>query len=298
MRWKLRVFSFCSLTPLLLALVVVVVEPSLLGCNAIFGVDDLTYSASDSGIAPDGGAGGDGQASQCGDGIVQNPPEECDDKNQSTGDGCEQCVIQPGYACSGAPSQCSLIQPQVVTQGPGLTYTIFDDAYDGGIESMTCVELTVPDSGYHQVQRVEVDVGMDHDPAGHLVIKLRSPQGTVTTLLSRPRFTEAADDGDETGGGCQAALQADGGVLTFADSSSHDAEGMGDSCNTNAVVCVDGGDGPCDYHPNPGAGPGKNKLADFNGENPVGPWRLCVGDSVLQVGNGRLDYVQLRVLSW
>ena len=269
-------------------LVILASSSSLLACNAVFGVDDLVFES-----ASDGG-GGTGPSSVCGDGVLQQPPEQCDDQNQATGDGCAQCMIQPGYVCSGAPSQCTAIEPQVITQGPGLQHTIWDDGYDGSIGNMTCADLLVPDNGYDEIQRVEVNVGLEQDYAGHLTIKLKSPSGTVTTLMSRPGFNETADDGQQSGGGCQAALEPDG-VIFFRDSSTNDAENMGDTCGTNAVICKD--DGPCDYHPNPGAGPGSS-LADFNGEDPVGTWRLCVGDYQPLDGNGRLDFVQLTVLSW
>lgn len=44
----------------------------------------------------------------CGDGIVFSP-EQCDDGNLISGDGCSStCTIELGFACTGAPSVCSL----------------------------------------------------------------------------------------------------------------------------------------------------------------------------------------------
>ena len=35
--------------------------------------------------------------------------ESCDDGNTTDGDGCSAaCLIEPGYACAGAPSRCAL----------------------------------------------------------------------------------------------------------------------------------------------------------------------------------------------
>ncbi|MFO0762716.1 MAG: DUF4215 domain-containing protein [Byssovorax sp.] len=41
----------------------------------------------------------------CGDGFT-DAPETCDDANMVNGDGCNSCVINPGYQCVGAPSVC------------------------------------------------------------------------------------------------------------------------------------------------------------------------------------------------
>lgn len=44
--------------------------------------------------------------SQCANGIVE-PQETCDDGNTVVGDGCtDQCVLEPGFQCIGAPSVC------------------------------------------------------------------------------------------------------------------------------------------------------------------------------------------------
>ncbi len=44
---------------------------------------------------------------RCGDGIL-SPREDCDDGNVANNDGCSAtCGIEPGYACTGAPSVCA-----------------------------------------------------------------------------------------------------------------------------------------------------------------------------------------------
>ena len=48
-------------------------------------------------------------AAICGDGLVEGPPEECDDGNILDGDGCDSdCIIEAGYLCQGEPSVCAL----------------------------------------------------------------------------------------------------------------------------------------------------------------------------------------------
>jgi hypothetical protein len=41
----------------------------------------------------------------CGDGLVVK--EACDDNNGAAGDGCTGCELDPGYTCTGEPSQCT-----------------------------------------------------------------------------------------------------------------------------------------------------------------------------------------------
>ena len=46
--------------------------------------------------------------STCGNGIVETPYEECDDKNYVSGDGCSAlCKIESGWICTGEPSVCT-----------------------------------------------------------------------------------------------------------------------------------------------------------------------------------------------
>src|SRR5690606_24777798 len=46
-------------------------------------------------------------AAECGDGIVEGS-EGCDDDNTTDGDGCSAtCNVEPGYECTGMPSECT-----------------------------------------------------------------------------------------------------------------------------------------------------------------------------------------------
>ncbi len=48
-----------------------------------------------------------GPAAVCGDGAIAGA-EACDDGGTVAGDGCSAlCAVEPGYACSGAPSSCA-----------------------------------------------------------------------------------------------------------------------------------------------------------------------------------------------
>ncbi len=52
------------------------------------------------GVAPEG---------ICGDGVIE-VPEECDDGNADSGDGCSSiCFVEDGWECSGEPSTCTLV---------------------------------------------------------------------------------------------------------------------------------------------------------------------------------------------
>jgi cysteine-rich repeat protein len=244
---------------------------------------------------PGVGGGGGGPASICGNGIPEGG-ETCDDGDLEPGDGCAECAIEPGFTCTGEPSVCTAIEPVVVTLGPGLNQLIADDeSYDGSVETMTCVTVEVPDQGFTQVQQVILTLGVQHLWVGDLVIKMVSPQGLGTTLLSRPGLDEPEDtsadygfeDGDDSN-----ILAA--GPITFRDDAEVDAEDMGNTLDDNGAVCLN--DQICDYKPSPGAGPGTG-LADFHGQAPAGAWKVCVADGN-NTDYGFISSVELSVLAW
>jgi cysteine-rich repeat protein len=63
---------------------------------------------------------------QCGNGALESH-EHCDDGNLVADDGCDRCRIEPGYACSGAPSMC------VGICGDGLLVAKFEQCDDGNV---------------------------------------------------------------------------------------------------------------------------------------------------------------------
>lgn len=150
-----------------------------------------------------------------------------------------------------------------------------DNAYDGTLGSMGSLSIGVPLSGIIQ-QPVLVTIALSHTWIGDLVIKLKSPGGTLVTLMSRPGTAEVADDGrDITGSGDSSDLAASS-PITFDQTSTDSAETMGNTISGSQVVCRD--DSRCTYLPDPGSAiPGN--LASFTNQNSLGTWTLYVGDA-------------------
>lgn len=219
-------------------------------------------------------------ASVCGNGVVTGG-EQCDDSNTSNGDGCSS-----GCLCESTRS---------ITAGPGLNAAIADAAYDGTQASMTCVNVVVPalnGTCGQIITNVNVDLGMNHTYVGDLTIKLRSPGGTVITLMSLPGTMELADNGTEGGSNSGNLLNAF--PIKFLTGGATSAESMGSS-GTSVNVCqpvASGGDGLCQFSPNAGAATA-GTLANLNTLTAAGTWQLCVGDSV-SIDTGSIDLVRLN----
>ena len=211
----------------------------------------------------------------CGNDAAE-PTEVCDGTD-FRGLGCTDFMFTAGsLACADG---CSHIDTSGCSGGPTSyavtgSVAIVDDQYDGSLASMGCLTVAVPAGASAPLTGVAVDLGVNHEWVGDLVVKLESPTGTVLTLMSLPGTAETVDDGSWSGLGAYAELQA-ASPVRFRNGGATDAEHMG-AADDGTVVCL--GDGLCDYSSNPGAGPGTD-LSDFNGESPVGNWRVCVGDS-------------------
>jgi subtilisin-like proprotein convertase family protein len=186
----------------------------------------------------------------------------------------------------GDPNECPGNAQTILVKKSNLALDIPDDAYDGSLASMACVDLTVIDDGINFVSLLdELEVAIAHPEVGDLVIKVQAPSGLVSTAMSRPGLAEAMDDG-EGNGGDKSILKANFPV-TFRDGGLVDAEQMG----IGNVVCQD--DGLCDYYPNPDSGEGTD-FADFLGEESKGTWRICFGDAE-PGGMGSVDEVSLVI---
>jgi subtilisin-like proprotein convertase family protein/sugar lactone lactonase YvrE len=177
--------------------------------------------------------------------------------------------------------------------GPGLGVALPDDAYNGTLATMASVQISIPDSA--TIADINVTIGMNHTWIGDLVIKLKSPSGTIVTLMSRPGKVESADDGNDTGGFGESSNLVIGSSITYDDSAVNSAEDMG-TTPTNlgdaGVNCQD--DAICSRAPNPGAAlPGN--LANFNGENTSGTWTLYVGDAGTG-DTGSIDSVSISIV--
>jgi subtilisin-like proprotein convertase family protein/truncated hemoglobin YjbI len=164
-----------------------------------------------------------------------------------------------------------------IVAAAGLPLPIVDDAYDGSLASMTCADLEVPDDGINFVAGVEASIAADHTFVGDLVIKVASPDGTLTTILSRPGLAEGSDGPGECCGDNSNLSQAT--PLLFKNGGASDAEQMGAAVADSSDFVCDDEDPPivCEWNPAAGAGPGSS-FSDFDGLAAHGTWRVCVGD--------------------
>ena len=165
----------------------------------------------------------------------------------------------------------------MVATAANLNVAIPDNAYTGALSSMACVNVVVTAADCPNIiTAVSVTADLTHTWIGDLVIKLVHPDNTIVTLMSRPGFIEALDNGDDASD--ESADLAAGFPITFASGAPTSAETMGATLldSGSGVVCKD--DSLCSYAPNAGAA-AAGTLATFNAKAPFGTWRFCVGDS-------------------
>jgi len=279
-------------------------------------VSDEDARASDEDAADRLDAGGMGAV--CGDAAL-SAGEDCDDGNAFAGDGCSPaCATESGFACSGEPSVCTTTCGDRITagreqcddgglddgdgcdascqyetrrtfqSGPGLALAVPDNAYDGMLPSMTCVELDVRPFPLDTVTSLEVVLAMRHSWVSDLVFKLVGPGGApVVTLMSRPGIAEPADDGTLDGG--NAADFDPAFPIRFVTGAEVPAENIGNGIG-NRTVCADG---LCDFAPHPGAARAGD-LTSFVGQPASGRWRFCVADAS-GGDRGQVDSVSLEL---
>lgn len=147
-----------------------------------------------------------------------------------------------------------------------------DDAYDGSLGSMTCVDAPGIDA---TVEHVKLYLGLRHRFVGDVAVKIVDPSQRVVTVMSRPGMPESADDGTGCCGNPAGLTQA--APISFEDDANGpSAETMGAGLRDSEVVCRD--DAQCAFVPAAGAAaPGA--LSTFNGANGAGTWKVCVGDA-------------------
>jgi len=195
----------------------------------------------------------------------------------------------PDGACVELVDYASASGGETVLVDPGPPQDILDDGYNGALASMECVPLMVPSDGIDAIYGLSLQIGIDHPYVGDLVIKVESPQGSVTTVLNRPGLAEDADDG-ASGSGDSSNLEATS-PISFFDAAPIDAELMGDTINQNGVVCAD--DDECEFMPSAGAAIA-GTFIDLLGQDSSGPWLVCVGDA--EPGDsGSIDFVELTL---
>ena len=141
------------------------------------------------------------------------------------------------------------------------------------------------------VDGVRVGVGITHLQAGQLTIKLRSPEGTVAPLMSRPGYVEPADDGSKTSSGDASSLSGMTPVW-FVEGGMTNAEDMGATIDSTQTICAD--DSECEFDPSSGSAAG-NAFEDYLGETVIGEWMLCVGDSLNNFWSGTLESIAVTV---
>ncbi len=152
----------------------------------------------------------------CGDGIVEGT-ETCDDAGTTAGDGCsDTCMTEPGYACTGMPSDCNDID-----ECADMTDTCDDNATCTNIEgSYTCA----------------CNAGYDGDGM------------TCTDIDECADMTDTCDE--------NASCSNDTGSFTCACNTGYDGDGMTctdidecadgtDNCDENATCSNDDGGFSC-----------------------------------------------------
>ncbi len=220
------------------------------GASGSGGSAGASGSGAAAGAAAAGSAGASGTSGTGGSGGTSG-------SGGTGGDPCNNQCTDVHATCNAGTCSCASGYTNTDTSGNAMTATCTNNATITGLE---------------------VTVGIDHGAAGELVIKLKSPGGTVIALTSRPGYGEAADNGTGNNQGATAGLAA-ANKITFSDAASDSAEDMGAGMNWDKVVCKDN---PkiCSYHPARGAAAGADTLsAAFGGTLTTGDWKLCVGDA-------------------
>lgn len=174
---------------------------------------------------------------------------------------------------------------QTFSSGTGLGIPIPDNGYDGTLGSMASHAITVP-AGAGEVVEATVTVGITHTFVGTLVIKLKSPAGTVVTLLHYPGLAGVADDASP-GGGNDPNLSATFTIL-LSDTATGgvSAEQMGDTLDDDDVVGDPANGSPRNYVPGAGdlgtsAGASlPDRFSALDGQDGPGDWTLYVGDGL------------------
>lgn len=158
-----------------------------------------------------------------------------------------------------------------------------DNTYNGTLGTMGCSTINtgaLPPTSV--LNDISVQIAMSHTFVGDLTIKLVAPSGSILGIVSRPGVVETADDGNDTAGFGENSNLAIANPLTYHDFTPASSEQMGRTpidLATGQTICVDGGT-PCTYTPSAGSiAGGVGTFAGFDGQNAIGNWQLCIGDS-------------------
>ncbi|MFH1592261.1 MAG: hypothetical protein ABIB47_02755 [Candidatus Woesearchaeota archaeon] len=154
---------------------------------------------------------------ECGDGLVDDVEEECDDGDLVGGDGCNAtCGIEEGWSCAGEPSVCNDVC------GNGITEENYGEECDLGDENSargecsTHCELTYCGDGVEQTPnghglQEECDDGNENSNDG-CTDSCRDAKCGDGVLWKEDGGDEECDDGDGVGGdGCDASCEIEDG---------------------------------------------------------------------------------------
>jgi truncated hemoglobin YjbI len=185
---------------------------------------------------------------------------------------CDQIVVG-----ADEKNKCPGNAKTETVEATGLATEAPDGAYNGSIGSMFCQTLTVSDDvdGVNFVNSVELEFGATSTWVGDLTIKVVSPANEILTVVNRPGTQVLPDDGT---GCCGEDSDLNPGFpLTFNNDGPAPALDIGKGLTAMQVACKD--DMKCEFAPDHGMGPGLD-FDDFRGDDAVGDWQVCVGDSV------------------
>ena len=142
----------------------------------------------------------------CGNALLEQDSESCDDGNQVEGDGCGMlCDVEKGWTCQGGPSECS------ITCGDGIVVVGLEECDDGGAE---------PGDGCDSACKIEAEWSCAGEPSACDACG----NGVVGG-------SEECDDGPDLhgdGDGCDVLCEVEAGW---------DCEGTPSAC---ATTCGDG----------------------------------------------------------
>lgn len=180
-----------------------------------------------------------------------------------------------------ASTRIDALAPSIVyTANPMLTIT--DNTYAGGFgPGMACSTInttsTVPAGTV--VSSVSITLQLMHTWVGDLTVKLRSPAGTILTVLNRPG-SNAPDTGADTPVGDSSDWPG-GTSIAFGDGLGPEAETMGAGIGAAQNICLD--NGVCAHDPSPDtAVVPPAGFSGLNDEVAGGIWTLCIGDGAAQ----------------
>lgn len=229
----------------------------------------------------------------CGNGVIE-AGELCDGAALA-GASCEGlgyaggALVCRGDCAAHLVGECTVAPVELVASE--LALAIVDNAYDGSIASMTCVDFDVPAGAvpaYVTQANVDLVLAIDHPWAGDLVVKLVGPSGASATYLHRAGRVDAADDGAGDGGAHADVASTHPIVIRGSASGVAAAEALGRGLAGTQTACLD--DGVCTFTADPG--PATNDMKD---EVWGGAWRVCIGDAGLG-DQGTVERVELHVV--